>query len=197
MLTCKNMENIDKKGFFTTAEVAEMYKISRIAIFKRIKKGTLKAEKVGRNYIIKKEDIKDILDKLHEENILASVDGSENKSLSQISLNIREISELYYTGKFAQEDLFVIAKIYDKNIENLTNNNKIAWLEVENQSASLYIQTFEKENDKLADYLLNIKKVTGLSPKNPLLGHKESINQYIMRSLLKAKLDNNLAEISL
>jgi excisionase family DNA binding protein len=49
-------------SFFSTIQVAKILKISRIAVFKNIKSGKLKAEKAGRNYIIKREDlIEDIL----------------------------------------------------------------------------------------------------------------------------------------
>lgn len=49
------MVNKDKK-FFTVQELANILGISRIAIFNRIKKGQIKAKKIGRNYIIQHED---------------------------------------------------------------------------------------------------------------------------------------------
>lgn len=46
----------------STAQVAKILGISRIAVFKNIQSGKIKAQKVGRNYIIKREDlIEDIL----------------------------------------------------------------------------------------------------------------------------------------
>ncbi len=42
--------------YFSTAEVAEMLGISRIAVFKKIKSGKLKAMQVGRGYVIAKND---------------------------------------------------------------------------------------------------------------------------------------------
>lgn len=38
--------------FISTKEAAKLLGISRVAVFKKIKKGEIKAEKVGRNYII-------------------------------------------------------------------------------------------------------------------------------------------------
>ena len=50
-----------KNEYITTTELADLLGISRVAVFKRIKKGKIKAIKNGRNFIIKREDIKDIL----------------------------------------------------------------------------------------------------------------------------------------
>lgn len=47
----------NKKQFLSTEEAAKLLGISRIAVFKKIKKGDIKAIKVGRNFII---DIKDL-----------------------------------------------------------------------------------------------------------------------------------------
>lgn len=54
----------DRKGqkydFIGTSEAARILGISRIAVFKKIKKGHIKAYKVGRNFVINSADIPDI-----------------------------------------------------------------------------------------------------------------------------------------
>ncbi|MFH0951796.1 MAG: helix-turn-helix domain-containing protein [Patescibacteria group bacterium] len=45
--------------FLSTIELAEIMGISRIAVFKKIKSGEIRAQKVGRNYIIDKKDVFD------------------------------------------------------------------------------------------------------------------------------------------
>ena len=65
-------QNIDNKEFFTVRELADILNISRIAVFKKIQKGEIKAEKVGRTYIIFKKDLHGIItdeltDKLKKE----------------------------------------------------------------------------------------------------------------------------------
>lgn len=45
------------KDFYTTAELARILGISRVAVFKRIKNGSIKAQKLGRNFVIFKKDI--------------------------------------------------------------------------------------------------------------------------------------------
>lgn len=51
---------VQGKGFYTTTELAKLLGISRIAVFNRIKKGAIKAQKIGRNFIIFKKDLGDI-----------------------------------------------------------------------------------------------------------------------------------------
>lgn len=50
-----------KKDYFTTPEVAKLLGVSRITIFKRIKMGHIKAEKIGRIYAIPREELRVIL----------------------------------------------------------------------------------------------------------------------------------------
>lgn len=49
------------KEFLSTTELAEILGISRVAVFKKIKKGEIKATKVGRNYVISKKDLGGVL----------------------------------------------------------------------------------------------------------------------------------------
>jgi len=51
---------MEQKDFYTSAELAELMGISRIAVFNKIKKGEIKAQKMGRNFVIFKKDIGDI-----------------------------------------------------------------------------------------------------------------------------------------
>ncbi len=49
-----------QKDFLSTTELAKLLGISRIAVFKKIKQGKIKAVKVGRNYVIDKKELGDI-----------------------------------------------------------------------------------------------------------------------------------------
>ena len=56
------MENkTDKATYISVAELAKMLGISRIAVFKKIKKGQILAEKIGRSYAISMEHVSDIV----------------------------------------------------------------------------------------------------------------------------------------
>lgn len=50
------------KKYLTTAELAKLLGISRIAVFKKIKTGKIKAKKIGRNFVIDKKELGGILD---------------------------------------------------------------------------------------------------------------------------------------
>jgi excisionase family DNA binding protein len=50
------------KQFLSTSDLARLLGISRIAVFKRIKKGEIKAQKVGRNFVIDKKELGGILE---------------------------------------------------------------------------------------------------------------------------------------
>jgi len=50
-----------KKKFYSVAEVALMLGISRIAVFKKIKAGVIRAIRIGRAYGIPHEELKIIL----------------------------------------------------------------------------------------------------------------------------------------
>lgn len=50
------MQNIDSKKYLSTTELADLLKVSRIAVFKKIRTGKIKAFKIGRNYVIPIEE---------------------------------------------------------------------------------------------------------------------------------------------
>lgn len=52
---------MENKDFFSVLELAKILGISRIAVFKRIKNGQIKAVKIGRSFVIAKEDLGEIL----------------------------------------------------------------------------------------------------------------------------------------
>lgn len=51
----------EEKMYFSTTEVGKIMHVSREAVLKKIKTGRLSAQKVGRNYIIFKEDLEAVL----------------------------------------------------------------------------------------------------------------------------------------
>ena len=54
---------MENKEFISVSEFAELLGISRIAVYKRIKKGQIKAQKIGRNYVIPRKYVDDIVGK--------------------------------------------------------------------------------------------------------------------------------------
>lgn len=54
---------MDIGKYYTIAQLAQLLGISRIAVYKRVKKGQIKAIKIGRMYAIPKESVVNILGK--------------------------------------------------------------------------------------------------------------------------------------
>lgn len=46
-----------EKNFYTVSELAGLLGISRISVFKRVRQGSIKGQKLGRNFIVLKKDI--------------------------------------------------------------------------------------------------------------------------------------------
>lgn len=46
-----------EKDLLSTSEAAKLLKISRVAVFKKIKSGEIKARKIGRNFVIERSNL--------------------------------------------------------------------------------------------------------------------------------------------
>ncbi len=51
------MAQLVQKDFYTTVELAKLLGISRISVFKRVRRGSIKAQKMGRDFVIFKKDV--------------------------------------------------------------------------------------------------------------------------------------------
>lgn len=56
------MKNKENKLFFSPPEVAKLLGISRATVLNKIKKGLLKADRIGKYFIIPREEIEHLLD---------------------------------------------------------------------------------------------------------------------------------------
>lgn len=63
------MIEVNKMGdrFISTSEAAKILGISRVAVFQKIQSGKIKAEKIGRNFVIDKVILIGNLDELNNE----------------------------------------------------------------------------------------------------------------------------------
>jgi excisionase family DNA binding protein len=78
-----------KKDFYSTSEVAKLLGISRIAIFKKIKSGQIKAHKTGRNFIIDEKDLPDILNTSLTETKKKEVEKAIDKTIQEYGETLR------------------------------------------------------------------------------------------------------------
>lgn len=72
-----------EKKFFSTTELAKILGISRIAVYKKIKKGQIKAIKVGRNFVIDKKDLGGIFKKELTKKGKSEIDRAVKKTVKE------------------------------------------------------------------------------------------------------------------
>jgi excisionase family DNA binding protein len=80
---------MDNKNFLSTTEVAEMLGISRVAVFNRIKKGEIKAEKIGRNFVVNRNQFDGVFKKTLEENEKKVIDMAVKKVVEEYSETLK------------------------------------------------------------------------------------------------------------
>lgn len=79
--------------YISVPEAAKLLGISRIAVYKKIKSGKIKAKKAGRNYIIKKDDIAGIYqDKLSEKQ-KKEIDAAVKKTIKEYGETLKKLKE--------------------------------------------------------------------------------------------------------
>lgn len=71
------------KKYLTTSELAKLLGISRIAVFKKIKAGKIKAKKIGRNFVIDKKELGGILDESLTERKKNEISASVKKTIEE------------------------------------------------------------------------------------------------------------------
>ncbi len=71
------MESLHGQNYFSTSEVAKILDVTRVTVFRWIKDGSIKAHKIGRNYVIPHEEVIKHLDTRP----LTEIDKQEIKAL--------------------------------------------------------------------------------------------------------------------
>jgi excisionase family DNA binding protein len=80
---------MENKEFITTVELAKILGISRIAVFKRIKRGQIKAIRVGRNFIISKNSLPEILGNILSEKNKREIETAVKKTVKEYGQTLR------------------------------------------------------------------------------------------------------------
>lgn len=70
------------KEYISIAELAKILRISRIAVYKKVKKGQIKAQKIGRNYFIPQDYLAEILGKELNEDDKKEIDKAVKKTVT-------------------------------------------------------------------------------------------------------------------
>ena len=72
-----------KKEYLTIPELANILGISRIAVYRKVKKGEIKAIRIGKNYAIPKKYIDDLLGKDLQEKDKKEIDEAIKKTIQE------------------------------------------------------------------------------------------------------------------
>jgi excisionase family DNA binding protein len=72
-----------EKEYITIPELAKVLGISRIAVFKKVKKGEIKAVKIGRNYAIPKKYVAEITGRALGEKDKKEIDAAVKKTVRE------------------------------------------------------------------------------------------------------------------
>jgi len=75
--------------YITIPELAKILGLSRIAIFKRVKKGAIKAVKIGRNYAISRAYIDSISGKTLDDSDKKEIDMAVRKTVKEYGRTLK------------------------------------------------------------------------------------------------------------
>jgi len=78
-----------EKNYLTTAKLAKLLGISRIAVFKKIKSGRIKAKKIGRNFVVDKAEIGEILDESLTEKRKAEISEAVKQTVKEYAETLK------------------------------------------------------------------------------------------------------------
>jgi len=77
------------KQQFSTIELARILGISRIAVFKKIKSGEIKAKKIGRNFVVNRSDLAEILGDTLSEKKKREIEKSVKRTVQEYGNTLR------------------------------------------------------------------------------------------------------------
>ena len=81
---------MEQKKFLSTTDLAKILGISRIAIFKKIKEGKIKAMKIGRNFVIDQTDLAEILGEVLNNSDKKEIDDAVKKTVKEFGETLIE-----------------------------------------------------------------------------------------------------------
>ncbi|MEW6610918.1 MAG: helix-turn-helix domain-containing protein [Patescibacteria group bacterium] len=87
------MRTTHNDNFISTSELAKLLGLSRVAVFKKIKKGEIPAEKKGRNFIIKKTDLPEFFGRGLSERQKSEVEKAVEKIVKEYGETLRLLGQ--------------------------------------------------------------------------------------------------------
>ena len=83
------MKELNNNKYLSTSEVAKILGISRVAVFQKIKASLIPAEKIGRNYAVKIEDLTKALEKTLTDDRKNEIDAAVKKVVDEYGKTLR------------------------------------------------------------------------------------------------------------
>ena len=80
---------MENKDLITTTELAKILGISRIAVFKRIKRGQIKAIRVGRNFVIPRDSLPEVLGQVLSKKNKMEIETAVKKTVREYGQTLR------------------------------------------------------------------------------------------------------------
>lgn len=82
-----------EKNELSTAEVARLLGISRVAVFRKIKSGELKAQKRGRNFVVSSKEFSKMISKKLTHKMKKEIEKAVRKIINEHSETLRMLGE--------------------------------------------------------------------------------------------------------
>jgi excisionase family DNA binding protein len=79
--------------YITIPELAKLLGVSRIAIYKRVKKGEIPATKIGRTYVITDQTITDILGKEVTKRGKERIDAAVRRTVQEYGSVLKQLAQ--------------------------------------------------------------------------------------------------------
>jgi excisionase family DNA binding protein len=80
---------MDSGEYVSIPEMARILGLSRIAVYRKVKKGRIKAKKIGRNYAIPRRDADAILGKALAEEDKRQIDAAVSKTVKEYGRTLK------------------------------------------------------------------------------------------------------------
>ena len=74
---------VTMEGYVTIPHLARLLGLSRIAVYNRVKKGQIRATRIGRTYVITEEALADVLGNTVSEDRKKRLDTAVNRTLGE------------------------------------------------------------------------------------------------------------------
>ena len=79
--------------YITIPQLAELLGLSRIEVYRRVRKGRIKAEKIGRMYVIKDKEVTNILGKKPTAKDKGQIEKAVKKAVKEYGEVLRKLGE--------------------------------------------------------------------------------------------------------